>query len=142
MPTAAPTDAGRRRRATTPTATAAIDHVVVTTPDIDRTVAALEAVGLEARRVRDAEADGRPMPPGLLPRSASPILEVVGPPEPTGDGPARFFGLAITVADLDATTAALGDRLGEPKDAVQPGRRIATLRRSAGVHDRHRVHEP
>jgi hypothetical protein len=110
-----------------PNGTTAVDHVVVTTPDLDRTVAALEATGLEARRTRDA---GRIRQ--VFFRLGDPVLEVVGPPEPAGDGPARFFGLALTVADLDATAAALGDTLGEVKDAVQPGRRIATLRRSAG----------
>jgi len=110
-----------------PNGATAIDHVVVTTPDLDRTVAALEATGLEARRTRDA---GRIRQ--VFFRLGEPVLEVVGPPEPSGDGPARFFGLALTVADLDATAAALGDALGEVKDAVQTGRRIATLRRSAG----------
>jgi hypothetical protein len=110
-----------------PNGTTAIDHVVVTTPDLDRTVAALEATGLEARRTRDA---GRIRQ--VFFRLGDPVLEVVGPPEPSGDGPARFFGLALTVADLDATAAALGEALGEVKDAVQPGRRITTLRRSAG----------
>lgn len=33
----------------------------------------------------------------------------------------------------EATVAWLGDRVGEIRDAVQPGRRIATLRRSAGL---------
>ena len=114
-----------------PNGTTAVDHVVVMTPDLDRTVGALEAAGLEARRVRDADAGGKPIRQVFF-RLGDPVLEVVGPPEPSGDGPARFFGLALTVADLDATATALGDRLGEPKDAVQPGRRIATLRRSAG----------
>jgi hypothetical protein len=31
------------------------------------------------------------------------------------------------VADLDATAARLDGRIGRPKDAVQSGRRIATL---------------
>lgn len=110
-----------------PNGTTAIDHVVVTTPDLDRTVAALEATGLEARRTRDA---GRIRQ--IFFRLGAPVLEVVGPPEPSGDDPARFFGLALTVADLDVTAAALGDALGEIKDAVQPGRRIATLQRSTG----------
>jgi len=114
-----------------PNGTTAIDHVVVATPDLDRTVAALEATGLRARRVREAGSEGRPIRQVFF-RLGDPVLEVVGPPEPAGDGPARFFGLALTVADLDATAAALGDHLGEVKDAVQPGRRIATLRRSAG----------
>jgi hypothetical protein len=114
-----------------PNGTTAVDHLVVMTPDLDRTVAALEGAGLEARRVREAESGGRPIRQVFF-RLGLPVLEVVGPPQPSGDGPARFFGLALTVADLDATAAALGDHLGEVKDAVQPGRRIATLRRSAG----------
>jgi hypothetical protein len=114
-----------------PNGTTAVDHVVVMTPDLDRTVAALEQAGLESRRVRDADAGGRPIRQVFF-RLGDPVLEVVGPPEPSGDGPARFFGLALTVADLDATATALGEHLGEVKDAVQAGRRIATLRRSAG----------
>jgi hypothetical protein len=114
-----------------PNGTTAIDHVVVTTPHVDRTVAALEGAGLEARRVRDAGSGDRPIRQVFF-RIGDPVLEVVGPPERSGDGPARFWGLALTVADLDATAAALGEHLGEAKGAVQPGRRIATLRRSAG----------
>jgi hypothetical protein len=56
------------------------------------------------------------------------ILEVVGQPDVAGAGDPGFFGLAITVADLDATARSLGEHLGTPKDAVQAGRRIATLR--------------
>jgi hypothetical protein len=37
------------------------------------------------------------------------------------------------VGDLDQTAHALGDLLGTPRDAVQPGRRIATLRAEAGL---------
>jgi hypothetical protein len=47
--------------------------------------------------------------------------------------PARFWGLAFTVADLDAIAERLGNRLSGPRDAVQPGRRIATLRGEAGI---------
>jgi hypothetical protein len=36
--------------------------------------------------------------------------------------------LAYTVQDLDATARLLGENLGRVKDAVQPGRQIATLR--------------
>jgi hypothetical protein len=70
------------------------------------------------------------------------ILEVVGPPQPTEDGPARFFGLAWTVADLDATAAYLGDRLHPAKEAVQKGRRIATLDRTAGSTVAHAFMSP
>ena len=66
------------------------------------------------------------------------ILEVVQAPPGTRiaeqpDGPARLWGISFLVEDLDATAAFLGDRVGEPRDAVQPGRRIATLRREAGL---------
>jgi hypothetical protein len=100
-----------------------IDHLVVTTPDLDRTTAALGALGIEPRRDREAGAGRRQR----FFRLGESILELIGPAEPGGDGPARLWGLAFTVADLDATVRSLAGRIGEPKDAVQPGRRIATL---------------
>jgi hypothetical protein len=107
-----------------------LDHVVVSTPDSARTVSALEAIGLPAKRTRDI---GRGMQQVFF-RAGEVILELVGPVEPNGDGPAGFYGIAVNVADLDATKALLGDRLTDPKDAVQPGRRIATLKtRDLGI---------
>lgn len=108
-----------------------LDHLVVLTPDLDRTIDAVQAAGLDLRRTRDTDTYGAPMRQAFFKVGAT-ILEVVGGPETTGGGPARFFGLAFTVRDLDATAAALGDRLRPAKDAVQPGRRIATLDRGAG----------
>jgi hypothetical protein len=65
------------------------------------------------------------------------VLEVVGSPEPEPDAaskPATFWGLALTLDDLDAAFALLGpDRMGEPKPAVQQGRRITTIRSAAGL---------
>lgn len=110
--------------------TTSIDHVVAASPDLDRTVAALRRVGLEPRRMRDTDQYGGPMRQVFF-RVGRPILELIGPPEPMDDRPASFWGLALTVADLDATKDLLGDRLGDPKPAVQPGRRIATLRHRA-----------
>ena len=109
-----------------PNGVVALDHVVMTTPDLGRTIAALEAAGLELRRVRDA---GRGNQQAFF-RVGEPILELVGPTAPKGDGPPRFYGLAWTVRDLDETAAYLGERLRPAKDAVQKGRRIATLDRS------------
>lgn len=49
-------------------------------------------------------------------------------------GPARFWGLVLIVDDLDAAHELLGaDRISAPKDAVQPGRRIATIRTEVGL---------
>lgn len=101
-----------------------IDHLVVITPDLDRTTATIEALGIEARRTREA---GRGRRQRFF-RLGEVILELVGPVEPAGEGPATFWGLAFTVADIDATAGHLAGRIGEPKTAVQPGRRIATLR--------------
>jgi catechol 2,3-dioxygenase-like lactoylglutathione lyase family enzyme len=121
-----------------PNGIAAIDHVVAIAPDLDRTVATLEGAGLDLRRIRE-----EPTPAGA-PRQAffrlgGAILEVVQEPEAAtarrggGDHSAFFWGLAFVAPDLERTAASLGDRAGEIRDAVQPGRRIATLRRSAGL---------
>jgi len=114
-----------------PNGVVGLDHVVVATPDHARSVAAFEAIGLELRRVRETASYGAPMLQAFF-RLGPVILELVGPGEANGDGPARFFGLAWTCADLDATAAVLGAALGAPKAAVQTGRQIATLRRDAG----------
>jgi hypothetical protein len=109
--------------------TTAIDHLVVLTPDVDRTVTAIEAAGIERRRTRliGPEQYGFAARQTFF-RLGGVILELIGPEEPAGDRPARFYGLAFTVHDIDALPARFGDSLGHVKDAVQPGRRIATLR--------------
>lgn len=120
-----------------PIGAARIDHVVVMTPDLDRTVRAIEpALGLPLKRTREGEAYGRPMRQAFF-RMGEVILEVVGPPEPDearAGGPAGFFGLAVTVASLDAACDHLGpDLVSAPKPAVQEGRSIATIRSAAGL---------
>ncbi len=120
-----------------PNGVTALDHVVAISSDLERSVAALQGAGLELRRIRE-----EPTPAGA-PRQAffrlgGVILEVVqAPPEAIersgGDRPAFFWGLAFVAPDIEATVASLGDRVSEVRDAVQPGRRIATLRRSAGL---------
>lgn len=129
-----PPSAGRPAH---PNGVSALDHVVAISSDLDRTVAALLRAGLDLRRVRE-----EPTPAGA-PRQAffrlgEPILEVVQAPAEAiertgGDRPAFFWGLAFVAPDIEVTVASLGDRVSEVRDAVQPGRRIATLRRSAGL---------
>ncbi|HET9077946.1 MAG TPA: VOC family protein, partial [Acidimicrobiales bacterium] len=104
----------------------ALDHVVVTTPNLARTVSAFEAAGMPLRRTRPAGAPGRPLVQAFF-KLENTVVEVVGEPDAARPGPAGFYGLAFTVADLEATAARLGDRLRPARDAVQPGRRIATL---------------
>jgi hypothetical protein len=121
-----------------PNGVTAIDHVVAMTPELDRTVEALLAAGLNLRRIRE-----EPTPAGA-PRQAffrlgDEILEVVQEPEAVAarDGgvqrPARLWGLALRVQDLDRTVAQLAPHASDARAAVQPGRRIATLRRTAGL---------
>lgn len=120
-----------------PNGIARIDHVVAITPALDRTVTALQNAGLDLRRIRE-----EPTPAGA-PRQAffrlgPVILEVIQEPQEAveragGERPAFFWGLALLAPDLDATVALLGDRVSEIRAAVQPARRIATLRRSAGL---------
>jgi hypothetical protein len=113
--------------------------LVAVSPDLDRSVRALQTAGLDLRRIRE-----QPTPAGA-PRQAffrlgEVILELVQEPDevvatrPDGtDGPARFWGLALLSDDLERTVGRLGERCGEIRPAIQPGRRIATLRRSAGL---------
>ena len=115
-----------------PNGTIEIDHVVVMSPAPQRMIDALATHGLEPRGQRHTDQYGPPFTQTFF-RIGKPILELIGPDEPAGDEPARFYGIACTVSDLDATAEFFGDRLGRVKDAVQPGRRIATLRKEAGA---------
>ena len=121
-----------------PNGVVAIDHIVAASPSLDRSVDALQRAGLDLRRIRD-----QPTPAGA-PRQAffrlgAEILELIQEPEDSiqraggPDHPARFWGLAVRVEDLDRTVELLGSNVSEIRPAVQSGRRIATLRRSAGV---------
>ena len=110
-----------------PNGSTLIDHVVVFSPDGARTTEALRALSLEPRRTRETSQNDAPFLQTFF-KTGDVIIELVAPAQPTDDGPARFFGIACTVRDLDACAALLGRALGPIKDAVQPGRRIATLR--------------
>ena len=101
-----------------PNGAVGIDHVVMLTDDFDATVRRLREDGLDLRRTRDA-GDGRRQAFFVL---GPCLLEVAGPVE----GGERLWGLTLVAPDL----APFG---GNPKDAVQPGRRITTIPREAGL---------
>jgi hypothetical protein len=120
-----------------PNGVVSIDHVVVLTPDIDRTAEVLRGAGFAFRRTREGATPGGSLRQAFF-RMGDVILELVLAPEGTSvakdpDGPARLWGISFLVRDMDGTAAALGELLGAPRYAVQPGRRIATLRPEAGV---------
>jgi hypothetical protein len=121
-----------------PNGVVAIDHVVAMSPAFERSVDALALAGLNLRRVR-AEPTPAGAPRQAFFRLGHEILELVQEPDEVvervggPDHPAHFWGLALLVEDLDRTVEALGPHAGEPRAAVQPGRRIATVRRSAAL---------
>jgi hypothetical protein len=108
-----------------------LDHVVVLTSEIERTAGAIErSTGCELKRIREVgtmrQGFHRIGGGGL-------IVELVERPEVT-EGTASFWGVVVNVDDIDAACELLGpDRIGAPKDAVQPGRRIATVRADVGL---------
>ena len=129
LPQAAPADVPAPAGGPHPGGITQIDHLVVFTSDLERTTAALGEVGVERRRVREVETDDGPLRQGFF-RLGEVILEVVEHAR-VEDGPARFWGITFAVRDLEAAAELLGDHLGSIRDAVQPGRRIATVRREA-----------
>lgn len=106
-----------------------LDHVVVSTDSLERTCGAIaEVTGAELKRVREVGEirQGFHRLGGLIVE----VVERAGQPA----GPASFWGLVLNVEDIDVAVDQLGPELvSAPKDAVQPGRRIATIRDDAGL---------
>lgn len=88
-----------------------VDHLVVLTPDLERTSRELAEAGSDLRRTM-----------GRLHfhRVGSLIVEIAHVAEEPAP---RFWGLTFTAEDLPT-----GEGYGDPRDAVQPGRRIVTAR--------------
>jgi len=117
-----------------------VDHVVVAADDVRATCAEIALrSGAALKRVKEGERGVQ----GFH-RFGSVILEVVErrlvDPDSRQADPdhhaahATYWGFVVTVADLDAAIAHLGpDVIGAAKPAVQPGRRIATVRSGAGL---------
>ena len=122
------TQAGPAAPAAHPNGALGVDHVVVHTQDLQRTLTALEGTGLEVRRIREARPD---LHQAFL-WAGDVLLEVAGPPQPAGEDPARLWGLVVVAPDLELLAALPGEPLGSVREAVQPGRRIATVRRELG----------
>jgi hypothetical protein len=127
LPTASG-DRGDSERTEHPNGAVAVDHVVLMTPDFDRTQAALAAARCDLRAERDMR--GTRM---AFYRLGPTILELVAERGGDATGPTRFWGLVVVLPSVDHVHRGLAEHLGEPRDAVQPGRRIATLSREVGI---------
>jgi hypothetical protein len=112
---------------THPNGATGIDHVVILTSSLERTAAAFLRAGVELKSIHESER-GRM---GFR-RLGPAVLEIVERDELESDE-AAFWGLAVVVISIDDVAERLGDLLGPITDAVQPGRRIASLRSAAGI---------
>lgn len=110
-----------------------VDHVVVLADDVEATCAMIARdSGAQLRRMKQGERGTQ----GFH-RWGSVILEVVerrlvDPDAPRGAS--SYWGFVLTVNNLDEAIAHVGpDVLGAARPAVQPERRIATVRRAANL---------
>jgi hypothetical protein len=127
LATAVTSEAPRTAVGVHPNGATGIDHVVIVTPDFDRTAAVFAERDLELRRIRQA-GDRRQ---GFR-RLGPTIMELVEAPEAPATA---FWGLTVVVADIDALAnehAAVSD----VRPAVQLGRRIASVGRDGGLSTR------
>jgi hypothetical protein len=133
LPTSVTPEAPAESAAAHPNGALSVDHVVIVTPDFDRTAAALAARAMELRRVRQA-GDRRQ---GFR-RLGPTIMELVEAPEAAAPG---FWGLTIVVSDLVAIARA-HPQIGDVRPAVQPGRHVATVDAAAGLSTRLALMDP
>jgi hypothetical protein len=117
-----------------PNGVSSIDHIVVFTSSLARTIAAFEAAGIRCRRVREVGEEPQVLRQAFF-RLGEVVAEVVEVPEDQAGpaGSSRFWGLTVVATDLEGLVAELGPLCGSIRDAVQPGRRIATVNREAGL---------
>ena len=110
-----------------------VDHVVVLADDVRATCSEIaEQSGAPLKRVKEGDRGVQ----GFH-RWGSVILEVVerrlvAPSDSATT--AAYWGLVVVVDQINEVATHLGpDVIGAPKPAVQPGRRIATVRSGAGL---------
>jgi hypothetical protein len=108
-----------------------VDHIVVQSPHWQRTVSALNEIGLHPIRQTDTVRKGTMQ---VFYRPSECIIELIGPTctaeenaGSTSTKPARLWGLTLSCSDLDATHAFLASSTKPPWDAVQRGRKITVL---------------
>lgn len=106
-----------------------LDHIVVLTDSIARTSDSIaDRLGLPQLRLRETDQVRQAF--HRFPDRGC-IIELVESDRVQG---ATLWGVVATTADLERFVAEAGpDLVGESKAAVQPGRRIATMRAGAGL---------
>lgn len=107
-----------------------VDHLVMLTADVERSVAALGELGLHPLRRTNTVRKGVTQ---VIFRPAHTILELVGvaanaPTLRNGSASASLWGLTLVTRDVSHTHAYLRHSTKIPWPAVQPGRRITVLK--------------
>lgn len=99
-----------------------LDHVVLMVPDVEEAVITMAEIGLDPRLRMDVK--GRPTAFFRV----GPVLEVIESPV---RGPS-LYGVALVAEEPLEVVAlrwrSLGREVTDPRDALQPGRRIFTVR--------------
>lgn len=104
-----------------------VDHLVLTTGNVDAALAGLAACGVTPRRELVTERFGPPTRQ-VFAWWGGVIVELLGPAEPGSEGHTRCWGVTFTSPDLEHTKRVLGPLGGSIRQAVQPGRRILSVR--------------
>ncbi|MDG1844838.1 MAG: hypothetical protein P8J01_00425 [Acidimicrobiales bacterium] len=104
-----------------------IDHLVVTTPNCNRTTKAFEETGMAVRKVRTFGKIGSETRQTFF-WLGNVILELVGSNTKEDEGPPSIWGIAFVSKNIEETVNFLGDTCTPLKPAIQPGRRITTIK--------------
>lgn len=105
-----------------------VDHVVLMTNDLDRTCSSVaDVTGCPLKRVREV---GEIRQGFHRIGEGGVIVEVV---ERADVSATALWGFVLATDSFDEIIATAGDLVTEPKQAVQQGRRISTVKSSAGL---------
>ena len=118
-----------------PNGVCGVDHVVVSTGGVERTSGLLADAGLELLGDRQAVLGGKQVEQRF--HHAGPcLIELVGPSGATGGDPARVWGITFVTSEIESLPALEPAPVASIRDAVQPGRRIATAVPEVGLPTR------
>lgn len=105
-----------------------VDHVVLMTNDLDRTCSSVaDVTGFPLKRVREV---GEIRQGFHRIGDGGVIIEVVERADVTTT---ELWGFVLATQSFDEIIANAGDLVTEPKQAVQQGRQISTVKSSAGL---------
>lgn len=119
-----------RSKETASAAVSMLDHLVIATPDPDRTAALYGArLGLDMKLDRTIPAIGTRF---LFFRTGGLVFEIIHRlKDGRGDGPDKIYGVSWRVADVEATRKRLqeaGLEVSEVREGRKPGTRVFTVR--------------